>query len=174
HLSSQSLVNLLFLFNRVLCEHVFPDSWREAIILPFPKPGKDPTDPSNYRPIALTSCLCKLLERMINTRLMWFLESNKILSPHQCGFRRPRSSVDHLLRLETSIREAFVRCQHLVSVFFDLEKAYDRAWRYGILRDLHGCGLRGNLPLFIAGFLQNRRFRVRITGRERSRTLQGS
>ncbi|MBJ5505526.1 reverse transcriptase family protein, partial [Salmonella enterica subsp. enterica serovar Derby] len=133
-----------------------------AIVLPFPKPGKDPAIPSNYRPIALTSCLCKLLERMVNARLMWFLETNKILSPHQCGFRRHRSSIDHLLRLETSIREAFVRRQHLVSVFFDLEKAYDRAWRYGILRDLHGCGLRGNLPLFIEGFLQNRRFRVRV------------
>ncbi|MBJ5584688.1 reverse transcriptase family protein, partial [Salmonella enterica subsp. enterica serovar Typhimurium] len=147
---------------RIWCEHVFPDSWRVAIVLPFPKPGKDPAIPSNYRPIALTSCLCKLLERMVNARLMWFLETNKILSPHQCGFRRHRSSIDHLLRLETSIREAFVRRQHLVSVFFDLEKAYDRAWRYGILRDLHGCGLRGNLPLFIEGFLQNRRFRVRV------------
>ncbi|MBJ5664504.1 hypothetical protein JGG94_23370 [Salmonella enterica subsp. enterica serovar Infantis] len=83
-------------------------------------------------------------------------------APHQCGFWRHCSSIDHLLRLETSIREAFVRRQHLVSVFFDLEKAYDRAWRYGILRDLHGCDLRGNLPLFIAGFLQNRRFRVRV------------
>ncbi|MBJ5468704.1 reverse transcriptase family protein, partial [Salmonella enterica subsp. enterica serovar Derby] len=160
HLSPQSLAHLLFLFNRIWCEHVFPDSWRVAIVLPFHKPGKDPAIPSNYRPIALTSCLCKLLERMVNARLMWFLETNKILSPHQCGFRRHRSSIDHLLRLETSIREAFVRRQHLVSVFFDLEKAYDRAWRYVILRDLHSCGLRGNLPLFIEGFLQNRRFQV--------------
>ncbi|MBJ5695554.1 hypothetical protein JGG83_23160, partial [Salmonella enterica subsp. enterica serovar Derby] len=80
-------VNLLFLFNCVWCEHVFPDSWREAVILPFPQPGQDPTDPSNYRPIALTSCLCKLLERMVNARLMWFLETNGVLSPHQCGFR---------------------------------------------------------------------------------------
>ncbi|MBJ5594290.1 hypothetical protein JGG70_24295, partial [Salmonella enterica subsp. enterica serovar Typhimurium] len=107
HLSPQSLAHLLFLFNRIWCEHVFPDSWRVAIVLPFPKPGKDPAIPSNYRPIALTSCLFKLLERMVNARLMWFLETNKILSPHQCGFRRHHSSTDHLLRLETSIRKAF-------------------------------------------------------------------
>lgn len=64
--------------------------------------------------------------------------------------------------LETSIREAFVRRQHLVRVSFDPEKAYDGSWRYGILRDLHECGLRGNLPLFIVGFLQNPRFWVRV------------
>ena len=46
-------------------------------IIPIPKPGKDPAEPNNYRPIALTSCLCKALERMINKRLTWFLESDK-------------------------------------------------------------------------------------------------
>ena len=50
---------------------VFNEVWvsGKATIIPIPKPGKDNTDPSNYRPIALTSCLCKTLERMINTRL---------------------------------------------------------------------------------------------------------
>ena len=45
-----------------------------------PKPGKDTSDPSNYRPIALTSCICKVMERMINSRLVWYLERNKLLS----------------------------------------------------------------------------------------------
>ena len=46
----------------------------------FPKPGKDNTDPSNYRPIALTSCLCKTLEHMINTRLIWVFFKVTVLS----------------------------------------------------------------------------------------------
>ena len=46
----------------------------------LPKPGKDPAKPNNYRPIALTSCLCKTLERIINKKLTWFLESNNHIS----------------------------------------------------------------------------------------------
>ena len=61
------------------------------------------------------------------------------------------------------MREAFVRREHVVSVFFDLEKAYDMTWKYGILRDLHGAGLRGRLPDFIGNFLKDRRFRVRVS-----------
>ena len=67
-------------------------SWKQATIIPIPKPGKDNTDPSNYRPIALTSCLCKTLERMINTCLIWFLESNGLITNFQCGFRSKLSS----------------------------------------------------------------------------------
>ena len=52
----------------------FPESWELATIMPIPNPGKDHTEPTNYRPIALTSCLCKTLERMINARLVWYLE----------------------------------------------------------------------------------------------------
>ena len=50
----------------------------------------------------------------------------------------------------------------MVSVFFDLEKAYDTTWKYGIMRDIHATGLKGRLPLFIADFLANRQFRVRL------------
>ena len=68
-LPSCSLDFLLQAFNEVWVSGKFPASWKQAIIIPIPKPGKDNTDPSNYRSIALTSCLCKTLERMIDTRL---------------------------------------------------------------------------------------------------------
>ena len=64
----------------------FPECWSEAIVIPIPKPGKDHSDPNNYRPISLTSCICKTLERMINDRLVWYLEDNNILADIQCGF----------------------------------------------------------------------------------------
>ena len=51
HLSQNSLKNLLHLYNRIYTEHVFPSLWHDAIVIPFPKPGKDATDPKNYRPI---------------------------------------------------------------------------------------------------------------------------
>jgi hypothetical protein len=50
----------------------------------------------------------------------------------------------------------------LVSIFFDLEKAYDTTWKYGILKDLKDAGLKGRLPLFISGFLNDWHFKVRL------------
>jgi len=58
----------------------FPPS-HLATVIPIAKPGKDLTDPTSYRFIALTSCLCKAMERMINTRLVWYLEKLKLITP---------------------------------------------------------------------------------------------
>ena len=78
-----------------------PKSWKEATIIPIPKPGKDNANPNNYRPIALTCCICKTLERMINERLVWYLETNNIITEFRSGFRHQRSTNDHLVKLET-------------------------------------------------------------------------
>lgn len=153
---------LLDLFNEVWHTGNFPKSWRKALVIPIPKPGKDLSVPSNYRPIALTSCLCKSLERILNKRLTYFLESNDIIDVHQCGFRRGRSTLDHLVRMESFIRDAFISKSQVTAVFFDLEKAYDTTWKYGIMKDLHDMGLRGNLPRFIQHFLDDRTFQVRL------------
>ena len=126
HLSEPALESLLNIFNKIWTTGEFPASWSEATVIPIPKPGKDPSDPGNYRPISLTSCICKTLERTINERLVWFLEKNKLLTEYQSGFRKQRSTTDQLVRFETFIREGFVRREHVVSIFFDLEKAYDQ------------------------------------------------
>ncbi|GBM48443.1 hypothetical protein AVEN_98983-1 [Araneus ventricosus] len=101
-----------------------PSQWHEAIVIRILKPGKDPSNPLHYRPIALTSCLCKTFERMVNARLVFELEKQGFISPLQSGFRRGRFTFDNLVLLETQIRNAFVRRNHLVSIFFDIEKAY--------------------------------------------------
>jgi len=69
-------------------------------------------------------------------------------------FSQKRSTTDHPVCLESFIREAFIQRQYAVAVFFDLEKAYDWTWKYGIIRDLHQVGLHGRLPCFIEGFLK--------------------
>ena len=99
---------------------------------------------------------------MINKRLVWFLETNKILTNIQCGFRKNRSTTDQPVRQETFIRDAFVNKEHAVSIMFDLEKAYDTSWKYGILKDLHNIGLTGHLPNFNKNFLSKRDFNVRF------------
>jgi len=153
---------LLNIFNKVWETGDFPPEWHLATVIPIPKPGKDHTDPSNYRPIALTSCMCKIMERMVNNRLVWYLESQNVLTKYQCGFRKNRCTTDHLIRLEAFIREGFIKKQHVVAIFFDLEKAYDTTWKHGIRADLHQAGLRGRLPLFISNFLKDRQFQVRV------------
>ena len=80
---------------------------------------------------------------MINARLVWYLEINNLISPVQSGFRSERSTNDNLVRLESFIHDAFAKKEHVVAVFFDLEKAYDTTWKYGILRDLHELGVKG-------------------------------
>jgi potassium voltage-gated channel Eag-related subfamily H protein 8 len=94
-----------------------PSIWKLANVIPIPKPGKDHSEPSNYRHIALTRCVCKTMERMINARLVWFLESNGLLSNIQCGLRQGRSTLDHLLRFETFIRNALTKKENVVYRF---------------------------------------------------------
>ena len=93
-------------------------------------------------------------------RLVEYLEMRDILDKVQCGSRKGRSTNDHLVRLEAGIRTAFSREDYYVAVFFDLEKAYDRAWRYGIVEDVYDAGLRGRLTMFIREYLKNRTISV--------------
>ena len=140
HLPESVLYVLLKVYNCIWESETFPPSWREAVVVPIAKAGEDPKNPTNDRPITLTSCLCKTKERMVNARLVWCLESEDHLSDVQCGFRKNRSSVDHLVRFESFVREAFIKKEHVVAIIFDLEKEYDTTWKHGILRDLHKLG----------------------------------
>ena len=162
NLHPTALQNLLFLFNKIWSTHHYPEPWRMATILPLRKPGKPPEDPSSYRPIALTSCMGKLLERIVKTRLMRILEAESVLSPMQYGFRRFCSTTDALVRLQNFLVEGKRAGRHSVCVFFDLHRAYDTIWRWGILRSLHEAGLRGNLAMYVQQFLSRRYFKVKV------------
>ena len=64
--------------------------------------------------------------------------------------------MDHLVRFETFVREGFLEGEHVVSIFFNLEKAQDTTWKYGIIKDLHCMDLGGRLPLLTQNFLSER------------------
>jgi len=91
HLPDDALLTLLNILNNIWASGKFRTSWCTYTVIPVPKPGKDTSDPSNYRQFALTSCNCKVMERMINSRLVWY-ERNKLISPMHCGFRKQRST----------------------------------------------------------------------------------
>ena len=152
----------LHVMNTFWIRSFYPQKWKEATILTFLKPGKSSQHPSSYRPISITSNLGKIFERLINKRLTTFLEINGCIDEIQCGNMKGRSTEDHLVRLETEIRKSFAMNQHFISVFFDIEKAYDTAWRYGILRDIEQMGIKGRLAKIIGKFLNRRSFKVKI------------
>ena len=160
HLTTLAKHTLLKALNKLWEASVCLEQWSKEIKLPFLKPGKDPNLPSSYRPISL-SCICKLFERMVNHRLMWFLEKN-IFCPEQLGFRKHRSTIGALTQLTCHIEKGFKEKKHTVAVFFDLEKAYDTVWRPEILNYMYEMGLRGNLPAFAEGFLSFWEFCVRV------------
>lgn len=162
NLTPETKETLLKLYNKLWNENTYPESWKEAVIVPIPKPNKNRLLPSGSRPISLTCCMGKLFERMVNNRLINYLENNNLLASYQAGYRRKRSTTDHLVLLEHSIQEAFRKREHLIAVFFDIKGAFDMTWRHGILDKLSKFGLKGKLPLLIKSFLENRRFKVRI------------
>ena len=148
HLPEDTLKILKEILNKIWTSVDFPHQWRAVMVIPIPKPNKDHTDLLSYIPNALTSCLCKVLEHMINNRFIRYLEKSRILDKSQCGFRKHGSTTDHLVCLERYLRDAFAQRQQAVGLFFDLEKAYETTWKYGIIRDLYRIGLRGRLPIF--------------------------
>ena len=68
NLPKEMLMLLLDIYRKIGSENVFPAQWREAIVIPFLKPNKNPKEAKSYRPNALTSCVCELMERMVNDR----------------------------------------------------------------------------------------------------------
>jgi len=97
---------LLRFFNLIWEKCYIPKEWKHAVVLPIPKAGKDPHDPSSYKPIALTSTMCKIMERLIANRLIWHLEKHKLLNNAQTGFRRNRSTIDQIIRLQDTINRS--------------------------------------------------------------------
>ena len=116
HLPEDTLKNLKDILNKIWISAELPEQWRAASCIPIPKPNKDHNEPLSYHPFALTSCLCKILERMINICLIW------ILDRRQCGLRKHCSTTNHLVSLERFLQYDFAHRQQAIGLF-DLEKA---------------------------------------------------
>ena len=86
HLPEPAQLLLLSLFNRSWSSHTFSSCWKPTSIIPFNKPGKPTSSPSSFRPISLTSCVSKLFECLILSRLTFHLESNHLLSNARPAF----------------------------------------------------------------------------------------
>lgn len=158
---------LLTLFNDIWNKGEIPESWKEGIVIPIPKPDKDRNNADSFRPITLLNCIGKILEKMVNRRLMNLMESQGLLDNRQFAFRPDKSTDDYLTELEDILDSHLERGMHGDVVSLDLSKAYDRAWRFPILKSLEEWGIKGRMGHYVQSFLKDRRFRVSI-GNNRS------
>ena len=165
-LGDKALQTLLDIFNNSFHLAVVPQIWRNAIIIPLLKSGKPADELKSFRPISLTSCVVKLIERMFVDRLMHLAEENKWLSSYQAGFRRGRSCEDQILRMVQAIDDGFQqkKMQRSVMVLLDFSQAFDTVWRQRLLVSMLDLGVPHAYVRWIHQFLCNRQARVKFNG----------
>ena len=88
YLGNTALQRLLDIFNLSWKEGQVPQCWKKARMIPGLKKEKNKIKVLNYRPISLTSCVCKTMARIVSQRLQWYLDSESTIAPEQAGFRR--------------------------------------------------------------------------------------
>ena len=164
HLGPKANSKLLQIFNNSWKTGNIPQSWREATMIPILKKGKNKKDVNSYRPISLLSCTGKLLERMVNTRLTWHLENNNIYANEQAGFRQNLSTEDQITYIAQKIEDGFQKKEHTLTVWIDMEKAFDKVWKDGLRLKLRKTGVCENMYRWISQYLNNRKARVHVDG----------
>ena len=159
-------IPLSMIFQESLRSGETPSDWRRANVTPIFKKG-DRTDPANYRPVSLTSQVCKVLESIVRDQILEHLEVNGLLSDKQHGFRKGRSCLTNLLTtLEewTKIMDEKDNCVDVA--YLDFRKAFDLVSHRHLLLKLEKHGINGQVGNWIKAFLENRKQKVVIRGHE--------
>ena len=117
---------------------------------------------NNYRPISITSSICRLLEKIILVRLTNYLTKNNIIIQEQSGFRKNRSTKDNLVFLIQKASEVFVKKQKLLSIFFDIKSAFDKVWHSGLIYKLYELKITVYIIKWITDFLSFRKYRIKV------------
>ena len=125
---------LTLLFNASILQSIIPTDWKEALINPIYKKGKnDRGIAENYRPISLTSVTCKLLEHIIHSNITKHLEANAILSDTQHGFRKRRGCDTQLVMVVNDFAKNLNYSQQLDKILLDFSKAFDKVNHHKLL-----------------------------------------
>ena len=163
-LGPKALQTLLEIFNRSMEEGFCPQIWRNAIIIPLLKAGKSPSAIESFRPVSLTSCAVKIMERMVAERLTRLAEKLGLFNKLQAGFRKGRSCEDQILRIVQAIEDGFQqkKLHRSVLVLLDFSKAYDTVWRERLLLTMGERGIPLQLINWLKGFLHNRQANVKF------------
>jgi len=114
------------LFNGIITLGYYSKKWEKSIIVMIPKPGKDHRVPSSYRPISLLSCLSRLFEKCLLTRIIPYLEAQNVIPAHQFCFRQNHGTIEQVNRILSEIRTAFEHREYCSAIFLDVSQAFDR------------------------------------------------
>ena len=165
HKCAESLVDpLKRIMNKSLKSGEIPGVWKQALITPIYKRKGNKWDSIQYRPISLTSQIVKLLERIIRTYLILYLEMNQLLPESQHGFRPNRSTVSQLLEQYDQILDALGHKYNIDIIMLDYSKAFDKINHSILLFKLKKLGISGEVGKWIGNFLLNRTQHVTIDG----------
>ena len=159
HLPRSGMDFLLHISNLSWTSHSFPCVWKTSAIIPIHKMGKRLDSPVSFRPISLAFCVSKLFERIILSRLLFFLESNSIFSPRQAR----RSTLDQILYLSQSISDGFNKPRpgfRTILSTIDFSKAFDSVWHPALFHKLISAGLHPCFARWTQSFLSDRRASV--------------
>ncbi len=160
NLPNVAIIVLTLLFNAILKIGYFPHYWKISQIIMIPKPGKDSTVPSSYRPISLLPCLSKLFEKLLLMKITPILRERNIIPVHQFGFREHHGTIEQVNRLTGEIRKSFEDKKYCSAIFLDVAQAFDKVWHEGLLHKVKRL-LPPNTHRLLESYISNRRFRVK-------------
>lgn len=161
---------LTYLVNTCFQKGCFPDILKLGIIRPIFK-GGDRSEMINYRPITLISNIAKIIEKLIKTRMINYLEKYKILSHKQYGFRKGLSTEDAIKALTTKLHENIDKNIPTLAIFIDLAKAFDKVNHEKLLEKIYNYGFRGPMYDLIKSYLNNRKQIVVINDEQSEKKL---
>ena len=149
------LTPLTYIMNISLLKGVVPSELKIAKVIPLFKSG-DPTKFSNYRPVSVLPVFSKILERLMYTRLLSFINKNKLLYKFQFGFREDHSPQLALIYLIDKISNALENGEYVLGVFLDFSKAFDTVNHEILFTKLKHYGIRDNALCWFKSYLSNR------------------
>ena len=147
------------IFRKSLDESVVPRQWKEAHVVPIHKGGSKAIM-GNFRPVALTSSICKVLERIISAAILGFLTKNNLISPQQHGFVKGRSCQTNMMLCLERWTQMLDDGKSVDVAYFDYSKAFDKVSHRLLIIKLKSYGIEGKLLAWIEAWLADRRQRV--------------
>lgn len=140
----------------------WPAAFKTAKVIPIPKAGKSPSDPHSYRPISLLNVLGKILEKIVQKKLIDFIEDKKLLPDYQFGFRRGHSTTHQAMRIKRFITSNKQRKRSTGLLLLDIEKAFDSVWHDGLVHKLIKMKFPTFLTRMLNAFVRDRKFAVQV------------